>query len=292
MRSFAMRNFEPDIRETIADACNRSTSPFLAASRRWAGRVAAISTLFVSATAFAADMVMPTKAVPAPVYQWSGCYVGLNVGGGATGSNFSTGVDAGSYLVGTDPATVANDGSGSHGEDGLLAGGQAGCNLQSGLLVFGVEGDFDYYHSNPFFENPTDTLAAGTPFNVKQSLSTDYLATIRPRIGVAADRNLAYLTAGAAFTRASYAETYLDQAAPPGFGTATGSKSLVGWVAGAGWEYAFVDHWTFKAEYLYASFAKVEALGVIVEPGVGVNALHGSGDLTIQMLRAGVNYRF
>jgi outer membrane immunogenic protein len=255
--------------------------------------VAMLAILAGASTASAADMAMPAKAAPAPVYQWSGCYVGLNVGGGATGSNFSTGVDPGTYLVGADPATIAATGSGSHGGDGLLAGGQVGCNLQSGLVVFGLEGDFDYFHSNPFFENPTQTLSDGvTAFNIKQSLSTDYLATIRPRIGIAADRNLAYLTGGAAFTRASYAETYLDQAAPAGFGTATGAKSLVGWVAGAGWEYAFIDHWTFKAEYLYASFPKIGGLGAIVDPGVGTNTFHGSGDLTVQLLRAGVNYRF
>jgi outer membrane immunogenic protein len=259
---------------------------------RWAVAATIIIGL-ASTAASAADMAMPMKAAPAPVYRWSGCYVGLNVGGGATGSNFSTGVDPGTYLGGADPATVAATGTGSHGGDGPLAGGQAGCNWQSGLLVFGLEGDFDYFHSNPFFENNTQTLSDGvTPFNIKQSLSTKYLATIRPRIGIAADRNLAYLTGGAAFTRASYAETYLDGATPPASGSATGSKSLVGWVAGAGWEYAFIDHWTFKAEYLYASFPKVSGLGAIVDPGVGANTLHGSGDLTVQLLRAGVNYRF
>ncbi len=270
------------IRDIISDSLFRL-------SRRAIAATAMLG--LASTTASAADMAV--KAAQAPVYQWSGCYAGLNLGGGATGTNFTTAVDPGTYLVGADPATVAATGSGSHGGDGLLAGGQVGCNLQSGLVVFGVEGDFDYFHSNPFFENNTETLSDGvTGFNVKQSLSTDYLATIRPRIGIAADRNLAYLTAGAAFTRASYTETYLDQAAPPAFGTAVGSKSLVGWVVGAGWEYAFVEHWTFKAEYLYASFPKVSGLGAIVNPGVGSNTLHGSGDLTVQLLRAGVNYRF
>ena len=272
------------VRDIISDSMFRL-------SRRAVAATAMLG--LASTTASAADMAMPMKAAQAPAYQWSGCYVGLNLGGGATGSNFTTAVDPGTYLVGADPATVAATGSGSHGGDGLLAGGQAGCNLQSGLVVFGVEGDFDYFHSNPFFENNTQTLSDGvTGFNIKQSLSTDYLATIRPRIGIAADRNLAYLTGGAAFTRASYTETYLDQATPAGFGTATGAKSLVGWVAGAGWEYAFIDHWTFKAEYLYASFPKISGLGAIVDPGVGANTLHGSGDLTVQLLRAGVNYRF
>jgi outer membrane immunogenic protein len=241
----------------------------------------------------AADMAMPAKAAPAPAYSWSGCYAGLNLGGGASGTNFRTVVDPGTHLVGGDPAIVSDGGSGSHGGDGLLAGGQVGCNLQSGLLVYGLEGDVDDFHSNPWFSNDSLTLSDGvTPFTIKQSLTTNYLATIRPRIGVAADRNLAYLTAGAAFTRVSYLETYVDGAAPPGAGSAAGSKSLAGWVAGAGWEYAFADRWTFRAEYLYAGFSRVNALGTITDAASGANALRGSGDLTVQLLRAGVNYRF
>ena len=45
-------------------------------------------------------------------------------------------------------------------------------------------------------------------------------------------------------------------------GTATASRNLVGWTAGAGWEYAFADHWTVKAEYLIAGFPKTSALKV------------------------------
>jgi outer membrane immunogenic protein len=258
------------------------------------GRFAATLAMLASAPAAvsAADMGIPTK-VQAPVYQWSGCYVGLNLGGGASGTNFGTGVDPGTHLLDPDPAVVAATGSGSHGGDGLLAGGQVGCNLQSGSLVYGLEGDFDYFRSNPFFENNTQTLSDGvTPFDITQRLSTDYLATIRPRIGVAADRNLAYLTAGVAFTHVRYLESYSDSLAPPGTGIASASKLLVGWVAGAGWEYAFADRWTFRAEYLYAGFSKVNALGAITDAAGGTNALRGSGDLTIQLLRAGVNYRF
>jgi outer membrane immunogenic protein len=272
------------IRDTI-DHSRRYSNP--------AGCVVAATMMlaFVATVASAADM--PMKAPQQPAYQWSGCYVGVNLGGGASGANFNSAVDPGTHLVGADPAVVSANGSGSHGGDGPLAGGQAGCNLQSGTLVFGVEGDLDYFHSNPFFENGTMTLSDGaTPFLVKQSLTTSYLATVRPRIGIAADRNLAYLTAGAAFTRVSYAETYSDGAAPAGSGIATASKSLAGWVAGAGWEYALADRWTLRAEYLYAGFPKVNALGAIIDAGGGTNPLHGSADLTVQLVRAGVNFRF
>lgn len=260
---------------------------------RWAGRVAAVSTLLacISTASFAADMAL--KAPQPAAYQWSGCYVGANVGGGASGSNFDTVVNPGTHLLGGDPAVVAATGTGSHGGDGLIAGGQVGCNWQSGLFVAGLEGDLDYFHSNPWFSNSTITLTDGvTPFAVTQSVTTDYLATIRPRIGIAADRNLAYLTGGVAFTRVSYLESYNDGAAPAGIGTAAASKSLVGWIAGAGWENAVADHWIFRAEYLYAGFSKVNAVGAITDAGGGVNTLHGSSDLTVQIIRAGVNYKF
>ena len=241
--------------------------------------------------AIAADM--PLKAPEAPAYQWSGCYVGANLGGGASGTNFGSTVDPGTYLAAGDAATVSSSGSGGGGgnADGILAGGQAGCNLQSGTLVYGLEGDFDYFRSNPQFNNNTTTLANGNAFAISQSLTTDFLATVRPRIGIAADRNLAYITGGAAFTRISYTESYLDANAPPGAGTASASRSLVGWTAGAGWEYAFADRWTVRAEYLYASFPTTNALGTITGAG-GANTLHGSSDLVVQLVRAGVNFKF
>ena len=240
-------------------------------------------------TVIAADL--PLKAPEPPAYQWGGCYAGVNLGGGASGTNFGSTVDPGTYLAPADAATVSGSGSGGANADGVLAGGQAGCNLQSGTVVFGLEGDFDYFRSNPQFNNNTNTLANGNTFAVSQSLTTNFLATIRPRVGIAADRNLAYVTGGAAFTNINYTEGYSDANAPPGTGSATASRSLVGWTAGAGWEYAFADRWTVRAEYLYASFPTTNALGTITGTG-GANTLHGSSDLVIQLVRAGVNFKF
>jgi outer membrane immunogenic protein len=251
----------------------------------------AIALLVLAGVARAADIAAApaVKAPAAPAYQWSGCYAGLNAGGGASASNFTTTVGTGTFLVGSDPATVSNDGTGSGSGSNFLGGGQAGCNWQSGTVVFGVEGDFDYYRSNSNFLNNTDTLAAGTPFAIGQSLKTDYLATIRPRLGIAADRNFAYITGGVAFTEARYTETYSDGAG--GVGTASASKSLTGWTAGAGWEYALAAHWTVRVEYLFSGFSTTSATGSITGAGAS-NPLQGSGNLIIQVARAGVNFKF
>ena len=250
----------------------------------------ALAAALATGPTLAADL--PVKAPPAPAYQWTGCYVGFNVGGGTSGTNFGSSVGPGTYLSPADAATVAGSGSGGASADGFLGGGQAGCIYQTDMLVFGLEADFDYFHSNPQFNNNTNTLANSNSFAISQSLTTNYLATVRPRIGIAADRNFAYVTGGAAFTSVGYTEGYADANTPPGAGTATASRSLIGWTAGAGWEYAFADRWTVKAEYLFASFPTTSAIGVITGPGATSNALHGSTDLVIQLVRAGVNFKF
>jgi outer membrane immunogenic protein len=239
----------------------------------------------------AADMSM--KAPVTPTYSWSGCYVGINVGAGGAGSDVASTVGNGTHLLPADAVLVSNDGTGSANATGFLGGGQTGCNWQSGLIVYGLEGDFDYFHSRPSFANNTNTLSDGvTPFAVTQSLTTDFFATVRPRIGIAADRNLGYITGGAAFTQVGYTQSYVDGAVPPGAGNAAASKALVGWTVGAGWEHAWTNNWTFKLEYLFASFPTTNAFGAIADGTGGTNPLHGSADLVIQTVRAGVNFKF
>jgi outer membrane immunogenic protein len=256
-----------------------------------AASLAAVIPLTATSTR-AADL--PTKApVAAPAYGWGGCYIGVNAGASGAASNFNSTIGNGTHLQPADAALVSSSGTGSANDTAFLGGGQAGCNWQSGLMVYGIEGDFDYFHSQPSFSNNTNTLSDGvTPFTVTQTLTTDFLATIRPRIGVAADRNLAYITGGAAFTQVSYAQSYVDGVVPPGIGNATASKSLVGWTVGAGWEHAWTNNWTFKLEYLFTSFPTTSALGSITDGAGGTNPLHGSADLVIQTLRAGMNYKF
>ena len=60
-----------------------------------------------SPTARAADLAV--KAPEAPTYQWSGCYAGLNLGGGTSGTNFTSTVGPGTHLLGADPAVVGSE---------------------------------------------------------------------------------------------------------------------------------------------------------------------------------------
>lgn len=184
-----------------------------------------VSALLASTTAFAADL--PSRKQPpvapvayAPVFAWTGAYVGLNAGYG-----FGKITKSGSYF--DDPK-------------GFVGGGQAGYNyqLQNGL-VLGIETDIQWADLRSKV-NATG-LARGLTSGSKNGV--EWFGTLRPRVGFAVDRALFYGTAGLA-----YGSQKLNV---PGFGS--GSSTNVGWTAGAGVEYAFTNNITGKVEALYVN---------------------------------------
>jgi outer membrane immunogenic protein len=253
--------------------------------------IALVSLLTVSSAAvWAADMPLKANVPVARPFSWTGCYIGVNAGGGASGSNFTTSVGAGTHL--TDPgdlAAVSASGTDSINDSSFMGGGQLGCNFQTGLFAFGVEGDVDYFRTSPNVTT-TGTLSTGDTFAITNAVTTNGLATLRPRFGIVSDRTFIFLTGGVAFTRATFTQSYSDTLG--GAGSSSTTTSLTGWTAGAGVEYAWTDHWSIKGEYLFASFPSKGFLTTIVDPAGATNLVHGAADLTIQSVRLGLNYKF
>src|SRR6516165_4693717 len=85
-------------------------------------------TALIAGTATAADLSRPVDRplvpVAAPIYTWTGCYLGAHVGAGVHHSDW------------TDEEFGIGTGIGA------VAGGQVGCNYQIRQLVVGVEGEF------------------------------------------------------------------------------------------------------------------------------------------------------
>ena len=71
----------------------------------------------------------PAVVMPPPGFSWTGCYVGLHIGGASDRHRYVTNVSSGS------PGHDA----GSHTPATVTAGGQGGCDYQLGPLVVGVE---------------------------------------------------------------------------------------------------------------------------------------------------------
>jgi outer membrane immunogenic protein len=132
-------------------------------------------TLGIVSSAFAAELPLKAPAYRAPVYTWTGCYLGVNVGGGW---GHKDNIDL------SPPQPVALP-LGSHDVRGPVAGGQLGCDYQVGGLVFGVQGMFDWADlsgGNTDPSDPTGDLAFKTESN--------WFATLTGRLGYAVQPNL------------------------------------------------------------------------------------------------------
>jgi outer membrane immunogenic protein len=164
--------------------------------------------------AAAADL--PRRPVPvpmyAPIYNWTGLYIGVS-GGGAFGHSDW-------------------DSTGGFNLSGGLIGGTIGYNWQTGPWVFGLEGDASW-------TNISGDTTAFCAFGCKTE--NNWLATVRGRVGYAFDRIMPYATGGLALGNI--------KASTPGF--AGGDETNAGWTLGAGLEVAIAGNWTAKAEYLY-----------------------------------------
>ena len=112
-----------------------------------------------------------------PIFSWTGGYIGIQGGGLWSHSSFNES-DTGLF---------------SDNFNGGLLGGYAGYNYQAGAWVFGIEGDF-----NGVWNDETFNVGG---FDV--DVGTDYLASVRGRVGYAIDRTLLFATAGVAFTQMS-----------------------------------------------------------------------------------------
>lgn len=210
--------------------------------------------------AYAADLPARTytKAPPpayvAPIYNWTGLYVGVH-GGYGWGH-----LDAGAL--------------GSTDQNGGFVGGQVGYNWQpaGSPWVFGLE--FDSAWAN--IEDSYTATAGGVTASV--SSDVDYLGSFRGRVGYAGwdPRLLLYVTGGLgwAHNEISAAVTF-----PGVYAAGSVSNTHVGYTVGGGLEYAISGPWSLKAEYLY--------YGLGDENYGGVNA-----DLNIHTVKVGLNYRF
>jgi outer membrane immunogenic protein len=229
----------------------------------------AIATV-ASSTSFAvaADFHAPIYKAPvmAPVMSWTGFYAGLN--GGYISGHQS--VDPTVLSEACDnplgcPQILALLSTGWKISPNSFTGGlQFGYNQQYGNVFFGLESDFDYLRLNGSFAfGPTRTSQQPITGAGAGSLTTSWVATVRPRFGWVADRLLVYVTGGLAFTDQHNRETAIvvvnGQTTGP-IGSFDLSSSInIGAVVGAGLEYAWTNQWSVKAEYLHFDFATVRA---------------------------------
>lgn len=243
--------------------------------------------LTVASPALAADLpAAPPRApaayapVVAPIYNWSGVYIGLNAGG----SWFSQG-NTNFTCVGAACGTGTSSGQ-SLNDSGFAAGGQAGINFQSGQWVFGIEGDADYLSNKQSITTSPD-FTGGTS-SATHAYTLDFLSTVRGRLGFAWDRALIYGTGGLAMADYQVQRTQNVAGLAPAGTSQTVSNFRLGWAAGAGVEYAFSDMVTGRVEYLVAGLQSVSDSYSFA----GATVTASSPTAYVNIVRGGLNFKF
>jgi outer membrane immunogenic protein len=242
----------------------------------------------IAGPVMAADM--PLKAPPpVAVFSWTGCYVGIE-GGGAWGRSRHDAVAA-APISGIQPNwTPWFDVSGG------LAGVEYGCNQQfGGNWVFGIESDISWTNKKGS-SNETGALGvfAGTAAaGFSDETREKWISTSRARIGWTWDRAMFFVTGGFAAAKVDASVTIPAAAGfGPGLsGISTDSHTVYGWTVGAGLEYAFLNNWSLKAEYLYARFENQAYLFNGTPAGI-LGFTRGGLNLDNHIVRAGLNWRF
>jgi outer membrane immunogenic protein len=221
------------------------------------------------------------RAVAAQAYNWTGAYVGGNVGYGVANNPTTATILA----VANIGPPVLNNESFTQAPAGASIGGQIGFNFQADRFVFGLEADAQW-------SNQQDRACVGGCSNAGDNLFTSQklnaFATARARIGYAANSWLWYVTGGAAWGNVSNTYTF-DQ-----FGTFSFNQNKYGWVAGAGVEAALGGNWSAKLEYLYMDLGNATgSADFLVNPGFAiVERVIGTTTFHDHIFRAGLNYKF
>ena len=228
--------------------------------------------LGMGAPATAADMAARpyTKAPPpvvAPIYDWTGFYIGANGGWGESHNCWNFVDDFGPF------DRACRDRSGG------LVGGQIGYRWQASQWVFGLEAQGDWADLsnqrisliNPLFSTRTQTDAIGL---------------FTGQIGYAWNQALFYVKGGAAVTSNRF--SILENV----FGTELASASATRWggTVGVGLEYGFTPNWSFGVEYNHLFMG--DANNTFTAAAVPAAFVNNRITQDVDMVTLRLNYRF
>jgi outer membrane immunogenic protein len=240
------------------------------------GLVVALALTGLCLPARAADMAPPATSyypatpLPPAIYDWSGIYIGGNIGAGLLADTFTA--------IGTGTAPGAPLNPANVNPAGVIGGGQAGVNFQWAPWVIGAEVSWDASDISGS-AGVQDTA----PNSLERSTSNpSWFGTATGRFGWASDDLLFYVKGGGALMHVVYSQDLLVG----GFvgQTQSISDNRSGFTAGAGIEYGLTENLSARVEYDFLDFGTKDYTAFALTP-VSVKS-------NLNTLTAGINYRF
>jgi len=239
--------------------------------------------LSVASAHMAAAADMPTKApayAPVAMYNWTGFYIGGQIGGGWDSSQ-GTSIDA----TGSFPAGYVDN---KIDGNGFLGGGYAGFNYQINQFVIGIDGDYSWADLTGSGQDISPINGGTTTRHTK----VKWIAAVTGRVGYAVNNWMFFGKGGWAWAGFDGDSSTFNTA---GVNTANGTNSDTrdGWTLGTGVEWGFMPHWSAKLEYDYVKFntANFNTTSTNVATGVATS-LARSATSDLSEVKLGVAYRF
>ena len=253
---------------------------------------AVMLTTALAAPGLAADLGARsyTKAPAlAAVSNWSGLYIGGNLGYGWGDGNTDF-----SFLPDPTALNFNNTSLGAR-STGVIGGAQAGYNWQMGSLVTGLEADIQGSSIKGSVSAAPTILGTSLPTTDGTLISSEpklaWFGTVRGRLGVTVTPDLLlYGTGGLAYGQVDASANYIE--GPGTVAPASVSKTKVGWTAGAGAEWMFARNWSAKLEYLYLDLGSDSAIGSFAPPVPPQVQVGYTWHTRENIARVGVNYHF
>jgi outer membrane immunogenic protein len=253
--------------------------------------IASAVALAAGGQALAADlpppMAPPPRAPavyypPPPVYNWTGFYVGGNLGAAFANGSYSD--TLGSTFSSTSTTS-------------FTGGGQVGVNYEfRNGVVIGAEAMFDWLANTNNTVNVSNIPGAAAGTTAAATLNNRWVTTATGKLGYAWDRVLLYGKGGGAWVGTSNTSATVASPLPVFNGLnvpVSGPDNASGWTAGIGVEWAFSGNWSARAEYDYIGLQNqtYTATGLPLRGGL-TNDSVSANNRNIQMVTAGVNYKF
>jgi outer membrane immunogenic protein len=232
------------------------------------GIVTAFGLTALATSAMAADL--PVKApppAPAPVYAWTGCYIGGNVGW----ARVETKVTLFNNVLGT--------GQAERSADGVAGGGQIGCDYQfASNWLFGVQVMFD---GTSIDASRVSVLFPADTFHAK----VDWFGTVTGRFGYLISPS--FLLYGK-FGWGGYRARLTVNDTLTGVELGSASRTQSGFDAGVGGEWTFSPNWSLWIEWDHI-FPQDKT---VFFPNLGVGGTTANVRRDFDKVLVGVNWRF
>jgi outer membrane immunogenic protein len=252
----------------------------------------AVAASALATAASAADLPVPAAPAYTPpvyrpvIYDWTGIYVGINVGAGALND----------VVTNTTTTALLNAGTETKlSPFSVVGGAQAGFNIEFAPFVLGAEGTFTW--SNISGTQVTPSLQ---PTISENSVSTpQWYATATGKAGFAANDFLFYAKGGAAWMGVHYTQNIAGGSVQSSQ-TITDTRS--GFTVGGGVEFGMTENLSARLEYDFLDFGTktynfnnlgfTPAGSATGTPLTPIGAAPMSIKSVTQLITVGLNYRF